>query len=189
LGALTNGKGIRDAIRAFGEASPDDWSLLCAGRGTPGYEREVNALLRVVPGGNRVTLCGLLDSRRIVTLFQESPVFLLPSYMDTGPTALKEAIAMGLWPVCYDNSGPKELIERYRWGTLSPTGDISALTENLRRAFRDRPWQDRGRMTRCVRQARYDLSRETVWGRLLECYTEAYWACRDKAQDKRWGDR
>jgi glycosyltransferase involved in cell wall biosynthesis len=174
LGALTDRKGIKDAIRSVAAASAD-WSLICVGRGENQYEQEVRDLARELKIENRIQLCGALNPEEIIKLFQESPVFLLPTYMDTGPTALKEALAMGLWPVCYDNSGPKELIGRYQYGSLSPTGDIPALTENLRKVLQNQPWKDSGRLEQCVKQVRHDLSRETVWKQLLECYTEEFW--------------
>jgi glycosyltransferase involved in cell wall biosynthesis len=175
LGALTDRKGIKDAVRAFAGAASNDWNLICIGRGGAEYEQEINSLVRGLGVDGRVQMYGALTSEEIIKLFQESPGFLLPTYKDTGPTALKEALAMGLWPVCYDNSGPKELIGHYQYGSLSPTGDISALTESLRKVLQDQPWMEPRRMEQCVQQVRHDLSRETVWKQLLECYTEEYW--------------
>jgi len=178
LGALNDGKGAKEAIRAFAFAALPRWKLLCVGRGTPAYEQEMTVLIKELGVESCVELCGALTSEKVVELFQKSPVFLLPTYMDTGPTSLKEALAMGLWPVCYDNSGPQELINRYGYGSLSPTGDIPALTESLRKALTEEPWNDSGRMEQCVQQVRHDLSRETVWKQLMECYTEEYWKSR-----------
>lgn len=175
LGTLTDRKGIKDAIRSFAAGASNDWNLVCIGQGAESYEREVKALIYELDIAERVQLRGALTAAEIIQLLQESPVFLLPSYMDTGPTALKEALAMGLWPVCYDNSGPKELIERYQYGSLSPTGDISALTESLRKALDEQPWIESEKLERCVTQVRHDLSRETVWNQLMKAYTENFW--------------
>ncbi|NOU35154.1 MAG: glycosyltransferase [Kiritimatiellaceae bacterium] len=175
LGALTDRKGIKDAVRAFAGASSNDWNLICIGRGKIEYEQEVRDLIRELGVEARVKMCGTLNPVEIIKLFQESPVFLLPTYMDTGPTALKEALSMGLWPVCYNNSGPQELIGHYQYGSLAPTGDIPALTESLRNVLAGRPWDGPGRMKQCIGQVRHDLSRETVWAQLMACYTDKYW--------------
>jgi len=181
LGSLTDGKGVKDAIRAFAGASSNDWNLFCIGRGMAEYEQEVNSLVRELRVNDRVQMSGTLNSEEIIKLFQESPVFLLPTYMDTGPTALKEALALGLWPVCYDNSGPKELIGRYQYGSLSPTGDIPALTESLRKVLTEEPWKESGRIERVIEKVRHDLCRETVWKQLLEVYSEEFWTDAAKA--------
>ena len=57
----------------------------------------------------------------------EASAILVPSYGDTGPTVLKEALSQGLYSICYDNTGAKELVKRYVWGRLVTTGDINAL--------------------------------------------------------------
>lgn len=175
LGTLTDAKGIKDAIRAFARASSNDWNLICIGRGGAEYEQKIGSLVREIGVETRVQMYGTLNSEEIIKLFQESPVFLLPTYMDTGPTALKEALAMGLWPVCYDNSGPQELINRYKYGSVSPTGNVLALTESLRKALENQPWKDTDRMNQCIKKVRHDLSRKTVWEQLLKCDTEKYW--------------
>ncbi len=175
LGELADRKGVKDAVRAFASGAPNDWNLSCVGCGAAKYEQEIKQLAQELKVENRVRMCGVLSSGEIVSLFQESPVFLLPSYMDTGPTALKEALAMGLWPVCYDNSGPRELIGSYHWGSLSETGNIPSLAENLRKTLTDRPWEQSARRRGCVEGIRHDLSRQTIWKQLLDCYTEEYW--------------
>jgi glycosyltransferase involved in cell wall biosynthesis len=175
LGALNDGKGAKDAVRAFAEADSKDWKLLYIGRGSAEYEQELTCLVQELGVERCVQLCGTLPLGEIIKLFQESPVFLLPTYMDTGPTSLKEALAMGLWPVCYDNSGPQELIGRYQYGSLSPTGDIPTLAKTLRKTLTEEPWKQTGRTEQCVKQVRHDLCRETVWKQLLEAYTEEFW--------------
>jgi glycosyltransferase involved in cell wall biosynthesis len=175
LGAFNERKGIKDAITAFAKGAPADWNLLCVGGGTPGYEEALQNQIRELDLSGRVEFRRGLSSEDIIRLYQESPVFLLPSYMDTGPTALKEALAMGLWPVCYDNSGPRELVGRYGYGSLSPAGDILALTESLRTTLDGQPWTNAERLERCVAQVRHDLCRETVWKLLVESYSDEFW--------------
>lgn len=180
LGALEDRKGIKDALRAFATGAPPGWKLLCIGKGAPEYEAEIKALICSLGMESRIELCGTLGVGAITELFQQSPVFLLPTYMDTGPNALKEALAMGLWPVCYDNSGPQEFIGRYQYGSLSPTGNISALAETLRKTLTEEPWKQSGRMEQCVKHIRHDLCRDTIWNQLRKCYTDEYWARTDQ---------
>jgi|TARA_A100001015_G_C14990856_1_gene713868 glycosyltransferase involved in cell wall biosynthesis len=172
LGSIEARKGIKDAVRAFAEAGAADWKLVCVGSGGTAYVAEVQALINELGVSDRVELCGTLNSAEVKEQLQCSSVFLLPTYMDTGPNALKEAMAMGLWPVCFDNSGPGELISRYGLGELAETGNIDALAHALRTALAERPWEDWQYRTSCVERIRKDLSRETVWRELLIYYDE-----------------
>jgi glycosyltransferase involved in cell wall biosynthesis len=82
---------------------------------------QVSDLFWVNGAAGAAPLLTLFCNELRLQAMQESAMFLLPSHMDTGPTALKEALAMGLWPVCYDNSGPAELIRRFQFGSLMQT--------------------------------------------------------------------
>ena len=99
-------------------------------------------------------------------------IFLLPSKMDTGPTALKEALAMGLWPVCYDNSGPKEYITRFDYGSTGTTGDVVDIAEKLKASMEQKPWQRGERLSHVVSNVRHDLCASTIWEQLLTHYRD-----------------
>ena len=84
---------------------------------------------------------------------------------------MKEALACGLYPICYDNSGPKDLIGRYGCGELVETGDIGALTAAIGMCVRE--------VGACVargliaaQKVRSELSSEHVWNELLKVYDE-----------------
>jgi glycosyltransferase involved in cell wall biosynthesis len=172
LGTLADRKGIKDAVFAFAQANIADWKMLCIGNGEPNYVETVRLLIEELGVGERIELCGTLNSDTVVEKLQESPVFLLPTYMDTGPNALKEALAMGLWPICYDNSGPGEFIRRYAFGSLSETGNVEALATALSQVITEMPWMDTVRRETCVKKIRHDLARNTVWGQLRRCYSK-----------------
>lgn len=171
LGVLALRKGFHDALKAFALSGLSDWSLVCMGATGPDHAQILEDVGRLGLAG-RVHFPGHVPADEIVRQFQRSPVMLLPSYIDTGPTALKEALAMGVWPVCYDNSGPRELVGRYQWGTLSPTGDVTALSTALRKAVCAAPWGDRDGVERCARRVREDMDPQVIWPQLLEVYGE-----------------
>ncbi len=174
LGVLARRKGFFDAVKAFLSLN-SDWKLVCIGMAASAKDRqEVDRFLAEQNAGARVVLMGTQTPMQIIEWFKKSPLFLLPSYTDTGPTALKEALSMGLWPVCYDNTGPQELIGRYGVGTLVPTGDINALTEKLRQVIRDQPWLDRVKMERVAQAIRMNLNPVAIWGELGKVYEEIF---------------
>lgn len=170
LGVLARRKGIFDAIEAF-LALKSDWTLVCIGAPESRKEKEeLDAFLKERNIGNRIIFKQSQSSAEIIRWFQRSPLFLLPSYTDTGPTALKEALAMGLWPVCYDNTGPQELIGKYGAGSLVPTGDIQKLKETLEQVLVDQPWRNTVRMERVSQAIRADMSPGRIWEMLDSIY-------------------
>lgn len=115
--------------------------------------------LTVITGGK--------SAAEIAELMRTHDVFVLPSYGDTGPTAIKEALAMGMPVIAYDNTGPKELLEKYG-GTLVKTGDVCALAVAMEKSL-----AISHRALGIAERVRQDLSREIVWKELLEVYEGA----------------
>jgi glycosyltransferase involved in cell wall biosynthesis len=169
LGVLAKRKGLFDALDAFLGLS-SDWKLVCIGSAREKERSKIESYLKNKDIGERVIFTGSQSSEEIMRWFQRSPVFLLPSYTDTGPTALKEALSMGLWPICYDNTGPKELIGRYNVGSLVPTGNVKKLNKTLGQVLSDKPWQDIGRMELVSHKIRTDLSPLMIWEKLDSVY-------------------
>lgn len=172
LGVLARRKGFFDAVEAFLSVH-SDWTLVCIGEAPSKQEaEEVRSFIEEKKAGSRVVLTGSLTSLEIIEWFRKAPLFLLPSYTDTGPNALKEALSMGLWPICYDNTGPKELIERYEVGALVPTGDVVSLSLSIGRAVKGKPWVANTNLSKCIDRIRQDLSPANVWHELIGVYQE-----------------
>jgi glycosyltransferase involved in cell wall biosynthesis len=173
LGALAHRKGFFDAVKAL-LSLDSDWKLVCIGTADSAKDRqEVDRFLAGQQAGDRVVLTGSQTPAQIIEWFKKSPLFLLPSYTDTGPTALKEALSMGLWPVCYDNTGPQELIRRYGVGTLVPTGDVKQLAEALKRVLAERVWENNAALTSCGAKIRKDLTPAAIWEKLTQMYRDS----------------
>jgi len=172
VGSLCDRKGYLDAVQAFAETGNKDWILHLVGGGDETATLQLKNLIGSLPNMLRVEHIPSASSGKIVELMQQSSIFLLPSSMDTGPTALKEALAMGLWPVCYDNSGPREYISRFGYGSLAKTGDIAALALLLKTAMQARPWLEGQRLSSVVTNVRHDLCAATIWKELLVHYQD-----------------
>lgn len=172
LGVLEHRKGFFDAVKAF-LSLDSDWTLVCIGRAASAKEQQgIDRFLEQQQAGCRVILTGTQTPTQIIEWFKKSPLFLLPSYTDTGPNALKEALSMGLWPVCYDNTGPQELIGRYGVGTLVPTGDVKLLAEALNKVIAERVWENNAALASCVATIRQDLAPAAIWEKLTQVYDE-----------------
>ena len=173
VGEFVSRKGAVDTLRAFARMKSPDATLTMVGGGDQGYE-----LKRFVDEnglGDRVRFVGGLSANELIGLIGKSDFFILPSYGDTGPTALKEALSQGLYPICYDNTGPKELIARYGFGCVCETGKWEKLTEAMDAACARREELSR-KGEEVSRLIRYDLSPQVIWPKRLEIYREVFHA-------------
>jgi glycosyltransferase involved in cell wall biosynthesis len=170
VGAIDERKGVVDAIVAFSKVASEDWRLHVIGKGTSENESKMYKLVRDMRIDARFRHSRDLDTPSLVKAMRESAVFLLPTRVDTGPTALKEALTMGLWPVCYDNSGPGEYIRKYSFGSLARDRDMASLSNELKRCVSEMPWKDAEKRKSLEQQTRYDFSREQAWKQLTQFY-------------------
>src|SRR5207249_632378 len=106
----------------------------------------------------------------IISVMQTSSAFLLPTRIDTGPTALKEALAMGLWPICYDNSGPAHYLRRFRNGNLAEDLNRIALKETLRTSLLAQEWKQSENRTKIETLIRPHFDRAHIWRELTKLY-------------------
>lgn len=168
VGQLVDRKGSFDAIKAFEQAEIKDGVLVMVGSGD--QEGAIKNYITEHHLEERIILKSGLSATDLVREMLASQFFLLPTYGDTGPTALKEALAQGLYPICYYNSGPYELINRYL-GTLVPTTDIEGLASALKSCVA-RQTELVHRSEEVSKRVRVDHSPTQIWKELLSLYKE-----------------
>ena len=172
LGGINERKGISDALRAFAQIEDPSWTLQIIGSGTMEAELGMLRLAEHLKLGTRFRHDRELPSAEVVRAMQASAVFLLPTRIDTGPTALKEALTLGLWPVCYDNTGPGEYVRKFHFGSLARDLDLADLSVALKTAVATRPWAAlhlRQQLRDATREA---FSPQKIWAQLLSFYGE-----------------
>ena len=169
VGSLVDRKGAMDAVRAFSMVQSDDIELVMIGSGPDALP--ITKFISQKGLEKKIRLVGNLSVKDLVLELSDAQFFLLPSYGDTGPTALKEALSMGLYPICYRNSGPENLIHHYECGKLVRTGDIDALSGAISDCTRNM-----SKYSECARQTsmfvRSELSRTNVWKELQTIYLQ-----------------
>lgn len=160
VGQMVARKGPVDAIKAFAGLWDADARLVMIGSG--GLDAEIDQFILERGLGNRITRIPQCSAAEVVEWMQKSRYFILPSYGDTGPTAMLEAISQGMVPICYDNTGPGEIVRRYGVGSAAKTGEVGSLVsgckfqvENVRGA---------------AMRVREEHSREAAWDGLMKVY-------------------
>lgn len=133
VGSLKQQKNQAFLIRAFASlAETVDARLMILGEGT--LRGELEALTRRLDVADRVLMPGF--SPDPAPFYRSADLFVLSSDYEGLPTVLIEALACGLPVVSTDcPSGPSEILENGRCGTLVPVGNLDALAEAMRAAL------------------------------------------------------
>ncbi len=84
-----------------------------------------------------IDLRGSLSPNEVCTLFQESDIFVMPSYSECFPNALIEAMCCGLGCIGTRVGAIPEILDNGKCGLLIDTGDHHQLAEALIRLIRD----------------------------------------------------
>ena len=77
---------------------------------------------------------------------------------------------MGLWPVCYDNSGPGHYLRRFCIGTLAEDLNLAALSESLKQAIAAKAWLNEADRSKIESEIRPHFQRARIWEDLLRLY-------------------
>ena len=168
VGQMTARKGAMDALKAF--ATMDNKNALLTMVGSGDLDVEIDSYIQEQDLTNRVKRAGCRSAGELLKLMDETNAILVPTYGDTGPTILKEALSQGIYPICYDNTGAAELVGRYAFGEVCATGDWQALRKAMDR-FCVKP---RARNHNIAEQVRSDLSRESAWRSLRRVYARTH---------------
>jgi glycosyltransferase involved in cell wall biosynthesis len=170
IGNICPAKGIEDALKAFDLAAPLDWTMDIIGEGSKEYIARIMRKIEKLGSKHRIRLLGYLSTSDLILKMQQASIFLLPTRIDTGPTSLKEAICMGLWPVCFDNSGPSEIVRRFRWGSLATNLNVFDLAEKLKLSIQNQNIYTQDRRRKLASEARSYFSPDSAWAGLMPIY-------------------
>lgn len=140
VGTLVNTKGVEELIQAFHSLSAEapGLELHLIGSGIPGYvDGVLRPLIERGPGAGRVRLHGQLPPERVAAMFETARMLVLPSYSDTSPNVIAEALVAGVPVIGSDIGGIPFMIERDRTGLIVPVRNAEALAAAMRAYVRD----------------------------------------------------
>jgi glycosyltransferase involved in cell wall biosynthesis len=133
VGRLVEAKDFPLLIHAFAKLKDaKDARLMILGEG------EMRSVLEKLASalGIRESVCMLGYVSNPYAYMGKARAFVLSSRREGLPTVLIEALACGLPVVSTDcPSGPREILENGRWGTLTPVGDCQALSAAILEAL------------------------------------------------------
>ena len=138
-GRISKGKGVHDLIQAGARVAGKVGHVVLAGATPdPAYEALLRAEVERLGLSRRVTFAGLLDEPALLEEFTRAQALVLPSYQETAPMVIQQAMAAGLPVVATRVGGIPRQVDHDVTGLLFEPGDVEALSRALAR-FHDEP--------------------------------------------------
>lgn len=99
------------------------------------YKKEITDLIKTLDLDESILFCGWKNQIEIIEYSKNIPVFVLPSFQETLPLSIAEAMCQGKIAVATDVCGIPEMIEDGISGYLFPPGDFIKLANVLNNIF------------------------------------------------------
>lgn len=126
-------KGLLNLVEAWRTLNPPDWELVIAGYDEINHQWEVEQAVKLAGLEDTVSFIGPVEDDQKWEVYQNSDVFILPTFSENFGIVVAEALASGL-PVITTTGTPWEDLEKYDCGWwVEPT--VSGLVSAMRDAF------------------------------------------------------
>ena len=169
VGRIVREKGIFTLLDAFEKLRKrgKDVSLVLVGEGPLKEDLAKEVLRRKL--NDRVKLAGFVDEKKLVSLYNSSDVFVLPSHYEPFGMVALEAMASRIPVVVSDVGGLSEIVEDGITGVKVPASDPNALAEGILRVLEDRELSEQ------LKENAYRAVQERYrWDMIAEKTIEAY---------------
>jgi glycosyltransferase involved in cell wall biosynthesis len=143
-GRLIPRKGVLDLIRAVGQLGPEFRVTvrLAGSQSDAKHVAELKKCIAVLGMQDRVHFLGLLDQARLIEEFQNASMLVLPSYQETAPMVVQQAMAAKVPVVATNICGIPDQLENGRCGLLFEPGDVESMARNIALLLSDRARRD-----------------------------------------------
>jgi glycosyltransferase involved in cell wall biosynthesis len=119
-------------------AETEDLKLILAGsRDNKSYVARLESQAKQLGILDRVQFRGVLDEAALLDEFSSASVLVLPSYQETAPMVIQEAMAAGVPVIASRVGGIPYQVEDGKSGIIVDSGDVGALTKSLRAVLTD----------------------------------------------------
>lgn len=159
VGEIKKRKGLHVLIRALHILKEQGYNHklhVIGGFKESQYEKEIMNLIESFDLSANIVFCGWKNQLEVIEYAKRIPVFVLPSFQETLPLSIAEAMCQGKIVVATNICGIPEMIENGVSGHLFPLGDSEALANVLKRIFTDIDSQTGISEEACLRGAQYN---------------------------------
>lgn len=127
-GRIIKRKGVLDLVRAIARNPGAVSKLVLAGNAPDrAYESAVRQEVNQLGLAGRVEFAGLLDDAALLDQFARAKALVLPSYQETAPMVVQQAMAAGLTVVASRICGVPYQVQHDATGLLFDAGDVDQL--------------------------------------------------------------
>ncbi len=136
-------KGVLELVKAWARVQPMGWELVIAGPDEDGHATEVRSCISRYGLDSVVRLIGPIDGEAKWRLYQESDLFVLPTFSENFGIVVAEALAMGT-PVITTKGAPWDGLVQHNCGwwidigvepLVQALGNATALSAEMRSAM------------------------------------------------------
>ncbi len=174
-GRLTRNKGIHtlaEAIPLVLNQCPQTTFIIAGKETTVQKDQSVIEMMKAtVPADNFVCL-GEISKQELISYYQKSSIFVLPSIYESFGLVALEAMASGCAVVASNVGGLKEIIENEKDGLLVPPADPVALAEAVIRLLKN-PAFRKELSVQAMAKVNQKFTLERVVRESIEAYEEA----------------
>jgi len=169
VGHVDREKGLFDLVEAGRLIcrKNNDITFIVAGKG-----RDLNKLkrkIRKLKLHNRFRFLGQVSKNRLVKLYQNADLFVLPSYHEGIPTVLLEAMSCGTPVIATDVRGNRDIISSGENGILVPPRAPKKLAETILYLIEDKKLRER-----IGKNARKTIEEKYTWNTISDMILERY---------------
>ncbi len=151
-GRISRGKGLIDLVHAVARVSEMVSEVILAGAAPDrDFASQLRAVIDDAGQTSKFGIMGLLDERSLLDEFAKASALVLPSYQETAPMVIQQAMAAGLPVIATRVGGIPNQIDDEASGMLFDAGNINQLADRLRRVLTD---QELSRRLAMAAQAR-----------------------------------
>lgn len=133
VGRIVPRKGLKDLLVGLSRINMPDIRLhVVGGFEVEAYQNEIESEIDRLGITDRITMHGWKNADEILKLYEDVDVLVLPSYQETLPCVIAEAMAQGKIVVATNVGGIDEMIDDGKNGYLYSAGDIEGLSKVLK---------------------------------------------------------
>lgn len=135
IGRLIDSKGVHDLLAALAALKNDEWQTWIIGNGSQKNALRQQAVsLGII---ERVSFLGEISWQNAIARVKSAAMLVNPSYNEGAPTTVLEAAMAGTPIVATNVGGTSELVADERQALLVSPGDISGISQAIRRLLQD----------------------------------------------------
>lgn len=163
VGSLSNRKAAWDIIQAIKNMPETNLTIIGDGEQRKLIEKDIAKY-----GLKNIKLLGTRNNSEILQLMSDKDVFIMSSHYDGWGAVVNEALTCGLYVICTDKSGSKNLLTNNNRGIIYKAGDILQLRKCIQLCYKKASDIQKTRKER-MKWAECNINGKTIATYFIDC--------------------